>query len=65
MGQQEVYEFLQNHPGEWFTSNEISRAIGIGKGAVTMSLKKLRESDEVMYGRTNSPGKSYRYKFKE
>jgi len=49
MGQQEVYEFLEENKGKWFTSKEISKILGISIGSVTMSLKKLRKSGMVKY----------------
>lgn len=65
MGQHEVYEFLKKNPEQWFTSKRISNAISISIGSVTMSLKRLREKDEVLYQRSSSVGKAYRYKYKE
>jgi len=65
MGQQDVLRFLRENPDNWFTSSEISSAIGISKGSVTMSLKRLRESNEVAHRKTNAPGKSYQYKYQE
>jgi DNA-binding transcriptional regulator GbsR (MarR family) len=52
MGQQEVYNFLKEHPKKWFTSKEISQHKGISIGSVTMSLKKLRKSQLVKYKNT-------------
>ncbi len=65
MGQQEVYQFLKEHPGEWFTSRVISERVNISKGAVTESLRKLRENGEIGYKGTGRRGNEYQYKFKE
>ena len=66
MGQHEVYQFLRDHPDKWYSSREINDAIDISIGSVTMSLKRLREKDEVSYRRVDRQGrKPYQYKFKE
>ncbi len=52
MGQQEVYDFLCKNPGRWFTSREISSALGVSIGSVTMSLKKLRKTNLIQYKNT-------------
>ena len=49
MGQQEVYNFLKEHKGKWFTSKQISHETGVSIGSVTMSLKKLRKSQLIKY----------------
>lgn len=49
MGQQEVYDFLLKNKDEWFTSKDISEALGVSIGSVTMSLKKLRKTNLVNY----------------
>lgn len=66
MGQHEVYQFLREHPDGWYSSREINDAINISIGSVTMSLKRLREKEEVNYRRVHRQGrKPYQYKFKE
>ncbi|MFC1649037.1 winged helix-turn-helix transcriptional regulator [Nanoarchaeota archaeon] len=52
MGQQEVYDFLSNKKGKWFTSREISEELGVSIGSVTMSLKKLRKTNLIKYKNT-------------
>jgi len=64
MGQQEVYQFLKKHSGRWYTSKEISEEIGISRGAVTESLRKMRESVEIKYRGTGRKGNEYLYKSK-
>ena len=68
MGQQEVYNFLKEHSNHWFTSREISKGINISVGSVTVSLKRLREKNEVKYKQTAKrfgERKQYLYKFKK
>ncbi len=66
MSQQDVYAFLKDHPDKWFTSREISDMLDVTCGSVTMSLKRLRETEEVWYRRIDKQGRSpYQYKFKE
>ena len=49
MGQQEVYDFLCKNKGEWYTSRDISKALDVSIGSVTMSLKKLRKTNLIKY----------------
>lgn len=49
MGQQEVFDFLKKNTGEWYTSRQISEALGVSIGSVTMSLKKLRKTNMIEY----------------
>ena len=65
MGQAEVSDFLEKHPDQWYTSKEISEAIGIAKGPVTNTLKVFRERDEIHYRRTGKQGKPILYRFKK
>jgi len=64
MGQAELIEFFETHPGRWYTSREISEDIGVGIGSVTTTLRKFRELDLVEYRETRNHGKKYLYKFK-
>lgn len=64
MGQQEVYDFLQDNPAKWFTSREISDKLGISIGSVTMSLKKLRKSSIVDFQNTGKRN-MFEYRFKK
>ena len=61
MGQQEVYTFLLENEGNWFTSREISDKLGVSIGSVTMSLKKLRKTNIIKYKNT---GKRNTFKYK-
>jgi DNA-binding transcriptional regulator GbsR (MarR family) len=61
MGQQEVYDFLCKNKNKWFTSKEISEALNVSIGSVTMSLKKLRKTNIIKYKIT---GKRNTYSYK-
>ena len=65
MGQQDVYRFLQEHPGEWFTSKEISERIGLSIGVIAESLRKMRVNDEIEHRGTGCRRNGYQYKFKD
>ena len=68
MGQQEVYDFLKDHPVEWFTSKEISKGINISIGSTTVCLKKLRKNKEIQYkaiGKKSGTRTQYSYRFKK
>ena len=64
MGQLDVYEFLEDNPDLWFTSSEISREIDVSIPSTTISLKRLRETSEVIFRGSGRRGDEYRYKFK-
>lgn len=63
MGQQDIYDFLKKHPKKWFTSKELSEKLRISIGSVTMSLKKLRESNSIKYQTTKR--NMFKYMFKK
>lgn len=52
LGQQDIYDYLVKHTGDWFSSHQLAEELGISIGSVTMSLKKLRKTDMVQYKRT-------------
>jgi DNA-binding MarR family transcriptional regulator len=54
MGQQEVYDYLRDNPGRWYTSRQIADALTISIGSVTMSLKKLRKTNIIEFKSTGS-----------
>ena len=64
MGQEEVYEVLEEHPNRWFTSREIIKILGISQPSVNDSLKIMRKRGEVFYRVPPHAKESYRYKFK-
>ncbi len=49
MGQQEVFSFLESNKGNWFTSRDISEQLDVSIGSVTMSLKKLRNTNMIKF----------------
>jgi len=61
MGQQEVYDFLRKNRNKWFTSRDISKALSVSIGSVTMSLKKLRKTNIIKYKNTGKRN-TFRYK---
>jgi len=66
MGQQEVLDFLKKKQKnkKWYTSREISKAIGISIGSVTASLKKLRKSNWVRFRQTGHR-KEFEYRYRK
>jgi len=64
MGQQEVYDFLNEKTAEWFTSKQISEALDISIGSITACLKKLRKTDTISYEMTGNRNE-YRYAAKD
>jgi DNA-binding transcriptional regulator GbsR (MarR family) len=60
MGQQEVYSFLEGNKGDWYTSRDISEKLDISIGSVTMSLKKLRNTNMIRY---KNSGKRNTYQY--
>lgn len=61
MGQQEVYDFLKKNKNKWFTSRDISEALNVSIGSVTMSLKKLRKTNIIKY-KNSGKRNTFRYK---
>ena len=61
MGQQEVYAFLRDNKGKWFTSRDITLDLKISIGSVTMSLKKLRKANIIKFKNTGVRN-TYKYK---
>jgi len=47
MGQQEVLQFLSENKGKWFSSKEISKELGISRGSIQCSLRKLHKQKEI------------------
>ena len=63
MSQQDIYNFLKEHPNEWFTAREINDYLKLSQGSISNNLKKLRQRDAVEYKRIEKKG--YIYKFKK
>ena len=64
MGQAEVLEFFEAHPGKWYTSGDIRQHIGGTLGTVTGPLRKFRELGLVEYRETRDPRIMYLYRSK-
>lgn len=64
MGQQEVYDYLREHPSSWVSSHELANHLGISIGSITMSLKKLRKAGMIRFKRTGLRN-AYVYSFKK
>ena len=64
MGQQEVFSFLKENKGKWFTSKDISSMLKVSIGSVTNNLKKLRktEKDKLKF---KLVGNKYYYMYKK
>jgi predicted transcriptional regulator len=68
MGQQEVYNFLREHPDGWFTSRDIEKLLNISIGSINESLRRLRERGEINFKISSVDGKrkpQYVYNFKQ
>ena len=63
MGQQEVFSFLKDNKGKWFTSKDISDSLSVSLGSVTNNLKKLRKTEKETL-KFKLEGNKYYYKFK-
>ena len=58
MGQQEVCDYINSQPkGNWYTSKQISEALNIGLGSVTVSLNKLRRKNFIEFKEARKTGK--------
>ena len=64
MGQAEVLEFFETHPGKWYSSSDIRQHIGGTLSSVNVALKKLRALGLVEYREVRNPRKNYLYKYK-
>lgn len=64
MGQQEVFSFLKDNRGKWFTSKDIAQGLKVSLGSVTNNLKKLRktEKDTIKF---KLVGNKYYYMYKK
>jgi len=64
MGQDEVFQFLKDHPEEWFSCKEISQATCMSYGSITTSMKRLRECGEVLFTGSGHWQDEYRYRYR-
>ena len=68
MGQEEVLNFLREHPNEWFSSKQISEMMNIDPNRLYRNLNRLRRWNHVLFKRkvkTKNDMSSYVYKFNE
>ena len=65
MSQYEVYNFLKNNPGKWWTSKEIAKKMTASIASVTNNLKKIRKSKEILYRISGDKNNQYFYRFKK
>jgi hypothetical protein len=49
LGQEEVSVFLKQHKGKWFSTKRLSEALGVSRGSIGNSAKKLRSSKMVNF----------------
>ena len=63
MGQQDVFNFLQQNPEKWYTVREISTNLGLSQSSVGHSLKMLRIRGDVGFMRDSGSRKGYVYRY--
>ena len=49
MGQQEVFTFLSKNRNKWFTSRQIADKLKTSYGSVSVSIMKLRRSEQIKF----------------
>ena len=49
MGQDDVYNFLVKHEGQWFTNNQLSKKLKISIGSITRSTSKLCDKGIILH----------------
>ena len=62
MGQVEVLEFLEAHPGHWFSASEIRERVDT---KTNPTLKKLRERGEIQFRKTDDVYPKFQYSKEE
>lgn len=62
MSQQDIYNFLKQHPDKWFTAREINEYLKLSQGSISNNLKKLRQRNAVDYKRVEKKGFIYKYR---
>ena len=63
MGQQDVFNFLQQNPDKWFTVREICKVMGLSHSSVGRALKVLRIRKDVEFKPIPRLGKGYMYRY--
>jgi len=63
MSQQQVMEFLEAHPKEWYCSKQIAQHIGASMSAISKNLQGIRKvkNNSFVYFEEYEP---WRYKYK-
>ena len=64
MGQSEVFRFLEQNKGRWFTTKEIAGQLSASTNSTSTSLKRLRESRQIFFVENQEKRNSYRYMVK-
>lgn len=48
MSQSEILTFLKQHPGEWFTANELSEELKLEITGVRLAVRRLEMKREIL-----------------
>ena len=68
MGQEEVLQFLREHPNEWFSSKQMVEMMNTDPHRLHANLNRLRRWNHVLFKskvQTKDDMSSYVYKFNE
>lgn len=61
MGQQEVLDYLAEHPGVQMNAVQIAEALGCSPSAVRACIKRLMKSNDVLWKNSNKGPNLYKY----
>ncbi len=61
MGQDQIQDFLIEHPNEWFTARQVADHLGLSNASASTCLVKLRQSHDV-YCEYEVRPKQYKYR---
>ena len=64
MGQQEVFNFLKENKGRWWTSREVAGHMVASVGSVTTTLHKLRKRNDVLFKKSKEKTNMFLYKYR-
>jgi len=66
MGIYDILDYLNNHPNKWYTTLEISKAMQITPGTISVTLKRLRKTNFINYRNRTEKGwhRAWEYKSK-
>lgn len=66
MGQWEVFGFLKENKGKWFTTRQICEQMGVSVGSVMGNVRKVREAGLIEFKtQTGGPNEIFIYRFKK